>query len=231
MSEQDRIGHDELRDGDLLAYLEGEASPAVARHVAGCARCRAELAGLRAADALLAAALDRAACPAPEALLRYQAGLLDPAEARGVAAHLAGCADCVAELALLADPPAPSLADRLARAGARLIRAVLQPAPAPALALRGAQARRATYSAGDHQVILAVAPGRPGSGRHQVEGQLLSPAGPVAGEARLLRDDRELVAELDELGFFAFDELAAGEYALVLDLGELQIVVEPLAVV
>lgn len=225
--------HEDLREGDLLAYLEGEAPPALARHIVACPRCQAELAGLRAADALLSAALARADCPAPELLLRYQAGLLSAGESEPVARHLSACADCAAELALLAAPPAPSPVGALARAGGRLLRALLQPAAPPALALRGDEpgARQLAYAVEGYQLLLASAPGRPATGPAQLEGQLLAPDEPAAGTARLLAGARAVAeAEIDELGFFAFDGVTPGHYTLAIDVGEDRIVIEALEV-
>ncbi len=47
----------EIQEGDLLAYVEGEASPAVARHIARCPVCAAEVAGLREMESLFSQAL------------------------------------------------------------------------------------------------------------------------------------------------------------------------------
>lgn len=230
----DQIEHEDLGAGDLLAYLEGEAGPALAAHVAGCPRCQAELAELRAADSLLGAAIARLDCPAPELLLRHVAGLLGPDEDAVLASHLAGCVECRADLALLADPPAPSPLGRLARAGARLIRAALQPAPALAPALRGSSARRLVYAVDDYQLLVAViGPDSPG-GPAQIEGQLLgaeADLAPAGGTARLLRAGGEMLSgPLDELGFFAFDDVPPGSYALALGLGDAEILVEEISV-
>ena len=51
----------------------------------------------------------RKTCPAAELLLRYHAAVLDPTSERVVAAHLAECDFCGAELFLLAKYPPPSL--------------------------------------------------------------------------------------------------------------------------
>lgn len=233
MSTDDRPGHDDLREGDLLAYLDGEARPAAAAHIAGCPRCQEELAGLRAAAALLGAALDRAACPEPERLLRYQAGLLGAGEAGEVARHAAGCADCAAELALLAAPPELSPAERLARAGVRVVRALLQPGPPPALALRGRAipARRAHFAGEGYQILVVVEPGHPAGGRFQIEGQVLAPDGARAGAARLSGSaQEEQEAEVDDLGFFAFDDVGPGAYTLAVALAGAHVVTEILVV-
>jgi anti-sigma factor RsiW len=232
MSTRDRFEHEDLREGDLLAFLDGEAGPATARHIATCARCQGELRGLRAADALLSATLARADCPAPELLLRYQAGLLPAEEGRAAAAHLAGCAECTADLALIASPPEPSAIGSAARAGARLLRALLQPTPPPALALRGAEeGRRQVYAVEGYQVLLATTPGRSATGPAQLEGQIFAQVPAALGSAELRSGEAVVAtAEVDELGFFAFDAVAPGSYALTLDLGEAHIQIEALKV-
>lgn len=212
-----------LREGDLLAYLEGAAGPELARRIAGDPALAAELRGLGAADALLATALGRAACPTTVQLLEYQAGLLEADAAAVVAAHAAGCADCAAELALLADPPELSLAGRLAQMGKGFLRAALQPASArPAVALRGARARTLSYDAGAYQITLAVQPPAATAGLYQIEGQILGADEALAagaGIATLGGAAPERSAEIDEAGFFAFEDLAPGSYDLALQVG------------
>jgi len=233
MSRPTELSHEELREGDLLAFLDGLAAPALASHIVGCPGCQHELVGLRQAEALLSAALVRAACPAPEQLLLLQAGLLAADAARLVAAHAASCADCTAELALLADPPQPSLPGRLARAGVRLVRALLQPVAPRALALRGGgpSARRLVFAAEGYQILVAVAPLPPRSGRYQIEGQLLTPIGTQPGLVRLSGSaQEERAADLDELGFFAFDTVPPGAYALDIELADAQVLAELLEV-
>lgn len=233
MSTQDPFGHEDVREGDLLAYLDGAASPALAAHVASCPHCRAELAGLLQAETVLVAAFDRAACPAPELLLRFQAGLLAVDEAARVADHAAACADCAAELALLTAPPEPSLPGRLARAGVRLVRALLQPAAPPALALRGAalEARRAVFAGEGYQVLVVVTPVRAAGGPYEVEGQLVGPAGALSGTARLSGSAQaEREAEVDALGFFAFDAVPPGAYTVSLIAGDVEVLTEILEV-
>lgn len=64
----------EIREGDLLAYLEGAAADRVAAHVAGCQACAAEAVALRLADSLLHRALNQADC-----LVDQQASVCQPA--------------------------------------------------------------------------------------------------------------------------------------------------------
>ena len=54
------IAPQEIQEGDLLAYIEGEASSAVVRHVAHCAACAQEVQSLREVDVLFSAAFQYA---------------------------------------------------------------------------------------------------------------------------------------------------------------------------
>lgn len=54
------IAPQEIQEGDLLAYIEGDASPAVVRHIAHCTACAAEVESLREVDVLFSAAFQYA---------------------------------------------------------------------------------------------------------------------------------------------------------------------------
>jgi anti-sigma factor RsiW len=222
--------HDKLREGDLLAFLDGAAPPGVAAHIAGCARCQAALAELRSAEALLLAAVQREDCPAPELLLRFVSGLLPAAEAAPVTAHTAVCAACAADLALLDAPPVPSFGQQLVHAGRRLVRLLLQPpsATAPALRGRAVPARRLVYAAEGYELVLVIAPAA--RSHYQIEGQLLG-VETEGGAVRLSGSAQaERSANVDELGFFAFDAVPPGAYALDLALPDAQLLAELLEV-
>lgn len=88
-------------DGELTGDREGF----VARHVASCAACAAELSLLsRAGEALAAArgsepAAGGAACPSPGELAGYADGTLEGAAAGRVETHIARCGSCLREVA------------------------------------------------------------------------------------------------------------------------------------
>jgi len=54
------IAPQEIQEGDLLAYIEGDASQAVVRHIARCTACAAEVESLREVDVLFSAAFQYA---------------------------------------------------------------------------------------------------------------------------------------------------------------------------
>lgn len=92
-----------LTDHQLLAYIDGEAEPAVRNHIAGCAVCRQRVDALRRAEAKLSIMLtEGAACPSPTVLEQYYAGLLSIAQENAVAAHLHNrCSACLAAVAVI----------------------------------------------------------------------------------------------------------------------------------
>lgn len=229
------IAPNEIQEGDLLAYLDGAAPPGVAAHLARCAFCAAEAAGLAALDATLLAAHVRVACPAPDELLRYQAGLLSRAARRRLKQHLTTCAACQADLARLALPllaRAPvSVVERLRQAGATIMAALQPPALQPALAVRGEEAPLRQFSAAPYQVQLRViAPALAGES-WRVEGQLSLSSGdllpPAARQADLaLADVLSSSDRIDDFGFFAFDNVLPGAYFLHLTLPDANLLIE-----
>ncbi|NJM08426.1 hypothetical protein HC891_22990, partial [Candidatus Gracilibacteria bacterium] len=229
MTDQGDFEHTGIGEGDLLAYLDGDVAPALARHIAHCVLCQRDLVALTALDARFSAALLRADCPSAETLLEYTASLLAPQIARQVDTHLAACADCRAEFALIAAPAALSLAERVMQSGRNLLRAVLLPPPLLATStLRGAAPVRHHYTAEKYEILLSIVPPLAPGGTFTVEGQL---GDAVPGEVRLLRDELLLRSDIiDDLGFFAFDALAPGVYTLQLQLGNSVMQVDALSV-
>lgn len=233
------IAPQEIQEGDLLAYLEGAATPDVAAHLARCAFCMAEAAGLAGMDATLLAAHMRVTCPAPDDLLMYQAGLLSRPAQRRVKQHLATCAACQADLARLALPavaPIPiSLVERLRQAGATIM-AALQPPPfQPALALRGQERQLRVFSAPPYQVLLNVIQPAHSGESWRVEGQLILERGgllePAARQADLLQADIVCSRDrIDEFGFFAFENLLPNTYRVHLTLPDADLLIEAIEV-
>jgi hypothetical protein len=225
----DCVAPEEIWEGDLLAFVEGEASPAVRDHVARCSACAQEAAGLQQVNLLFAAVYDRANCPASELLLRYQAGLLTPAVSKHAKRHVQDCQDCQGELAELAGEPSPSTLNRLAtavsqslkEAGRQVIVAVLLPGKRqPALALRGESQQQAIYQAGPYQIILAKVSPLAVRKAWQVEGQLTGQGSEQRNGRVSLQRGEVLIASdnLDEFGFFALEEVPPGRYTLQIEI-------------
>jgi anti-sigma factor RsiW len=227
------IAPNDIREGDLVAYLEGAASPAVIGHIARCPACAAEAAALREIDLLFTAVHARPECPDLDDLLQYQAGLLTRAEQRRIKRHVVSCEACQAELAALTiSEPGPLPADRLRQTGRAILRALLAPASAtPTFAVRGDERRWLEYRAGGYRIILGLVPPLAAEQIWQIEGQLLreDEALPALDGAavQLLRDDAVVARDtVDDFGYFALERLAPGLYAIQVDLDQTSILIE-----
>jgi hypothetical protein len=105
-----------LDDGQILAFLDGETSEAVASHLEACPNCRERSEALRTLQNALQSRLFRLSCPEPETLGEFQLGLLPIGQASKIAAHLQECPHCAQEMEQLRDflriPETAFLADR-----------------------------------------------------------------------------------------------------------------------
>ncbi len=222
---------------ELLAYLEGTASPANNRHIASCNVCRDRVTSYRQTEATLRGRLARFTCPSPHELGEYELGLLDPAETTRVAAHIVDCPRCTEEMQQLRvflatdlPVPAPTVGERFRRFVATLV-----PAPmTPAVGLRGAiddQIR--TYQAGDLRLTLDLLP-IPGSPAVELVGLLWSegPTEVPMDVSVTLRHAEQVVQQttVDPFGNFGFTEIVPNSYQLTLTVGPDLIVIEDLQI-
>jgi anti-sigma factor RsiW len=226
----------------LLAFVDGDAPPEVARHVAACPACSEEAASLASLQRRLGEALYRFDCPSGQSLGEYALDLLAPEARTAVARHVVDCLRCTAELRTLReflagdDPPVLERGGVLAGLR-RIVATLLAPAPAmapAAVALRGGSTSAQTYRAGDLTLTLGPGP-QPRRGRASLMGLVVREDGdlevPPASTARLLAPSGAAEAtEIDDLGNFAFDDLAPATYSLELQLGDTVVVVEDVPV-
>ncbi|MBN1661041.1 MAG: hypothetical protein JXA93_21785 [Anaerolineae bacterium] len=201
-----------IQDQDLLAYVEGEASDAVAEHVRACAYCARRAAALAELDGWLSATVYRASCPSADDLLRWQMHLLPGDAELVVAAHVRECAQCQRDLEeLTAQDKAASALLRKLQSARRWLEA-LPVLPRPGLALvRGAGAAQRRYQVDDLQVVVGVQSGRTGD---RLMGRFYPPAGErdqVAGiEVWLVQDGQLWSSTTDEQGRFSFEQVTEG---------------------
>lgn len=226
------IDPDAVTPEDLLAYADGEASDAIVMHLRNCPACAATAAGYAAAQRRLRERLHRFDCPSPQALGDYELGLLSPAARTRVAAHVVVCPHCAGELRVLRDFLASEPAESTRPAAGpgvlrRVVATLLAPAPGAAYAgLRGVDdATAETYQAGGVTIALDTQFDRR-RGRGALTGLLWQedPDGPadLAGAAATLLapDGTARTAALDDVGNFAFDDLAPGRYQVEVTLGD-----------
>lgn len=95
------VSSPELRDSDLIAYLDEHSSDDVTRHLDRCEHCRENLRRLVAEENRLTALLYRTVCPPSETLGEYHLNMLSGETAAAVSNHVATCPHCTSELAQL----------------------------------------------------------------------------------------------------------------------------------
>ena len=178
-------------DGALLMVLDGEADPALIRHIDQCADCTARLRQLRQTNSALRTSLFRAACPPSLQLGEYSVGLSSASETTLIETHLAMCPHCAAELRqldafmalpdLVVEPSRPQpLGERVQVLIARLVsglNSIGQPAMTPAFAaLRGSIEGPVTYEAGQYRAVIEIDGDLDRPDRYALTGLLIGPA-------------------------------------------------------
>ena len=227
------IAPDEIKEGDLMEYVEGTAPQRVRDHVARCPACAAQAAALAQVDHTLRERLFRASCPTADVLLGYVTRTLPAGERRRVARHIEECPHCAAEVQELEQAgvaSVPTLWQQVARAARALIEAIAVP-PRPELvpALRGSSHHLRLFRAGDLDIALGSEVSGPGP-VFRVRGRVMEqgiPSSRLAGHVvRLVQQDTVVARQqVDELGYFVFEEVPPGEYDLVLDYTDADIVI------
>ncbi len=209
------INPSEVEEGDLVAYIHGDAPPRVVKHVAECAFCAARVEQLRMTDAALLSLFYRSRCPTAETLAAFVLDQLPAVEKLRVAAHVRTCPACAEEVASvkgLADEPPTFLGwlkEKLSQA-ALAHQIAFSPSP-----LRGPGWWKGRFEADDLVVTLSVY-GDGLTGRVRRRSDL---SGVASGEAWLVgADDGRNVpqATIDERGRFQFDAPPPGDYVLLL---------------
>jgi hypothetical protein len=223
----------ELDDGQLLAYLTGNAPVAVRQHLEQCPSCRARLETLQGWQAWLAKNLYRTPCPPSLELGEYRLEILSEEQNAKIEQHLAWCPHCRSELQLFGDdeqvvrsnPKVNSFQEIANRV--RIVIARLQEdltgwsleSPTPVLAgMRGQEtARSLTYDADDFEISLLIQPDAAQPTQRMLLGWLSEHENDQATEVYLWHGVQQTATtRVDDLGNFAFSALPPGRYNLIL---------------
>lgn len=186
-----------------------------------------------AAQQALMKMLYRADCPPSLELGEYQLGLLDKIRHSAVAKHVNDCPHCAVELAQLQGfvtrinpqiATEPNLVDRIGSGVRVLVAELLGVTQRPAIALRGSEATApAIYMADDVQLSLEVQPDSEHLGRNMIIGLVIGPE-TTDWQATLWQANTLITsATIDDAGAFNFDDLAAGEYELIIGGGDTEV--------
>lgn len=231
------IAPKEIQEGDLAAYVVGQAEAHVVNHVANCLFCQAEAAQLLETELLLDELLYLEDCPNDEQMLQYVAGLLSGTQLADVEAHVASCPDCAREYRQLTavsptELPTPSTpANPLKELGKQILQALQVPiSPKLGLSMRGQQDLGQLYEAGDYQIILGSKVTELPQRSHQLQGQIIhSETGmPLSSAAVTLQQQGETIAtsKVNPLGYFQMNNLKSGRYRLQIAAEDTHIIIE-----
>ncbi len=221
----------EIREGDLMAYVDGVAHGSVVAHVRRCPACARQAQELSGLQALLTDSLFRHSCPTSEQLIAFRHAELRGSEQLLVTQHLRQCPHCAREMAALARSERQSLAERLGAALTVLTAVRLAPAAQAAAVRAGAGQRRAApqvYRAGEIEVILDLRVSATGlhqqdlSGLVHIGGQVPATIGGAQVEI-YRRDELIAVAQVSARGHFAFAAIDPADYDLALLWGKQEI--------
>jgi hypothetical protein len=222
----------EIEEGDLIAYLHGDASPRVVEHVIRCAFCADQVEQLRMVDAQLLDAFYRGACPSAQALAEFALDRLPAVEKLRVAAHVRCCALCSGELEAvhsLTDEAPPSLLAQLRESLAlALVARPVASAPSP---VRG-EHLRGRFEVDGFIITLSIQ-------ASALTGRVRRRDGPpdagYGGQAWLIGEgmavDKDIPhSQVDNGGRFHFTSPAAGSYALLLQIGDQNVALEEIQI-
>lgn len=221
-----------LNDLDILMALDHQATPEIVSHLAECDACRERGEELRRLQSRLTSALYRSTCPTSLELGEYHLGLLESSAQRLIDEHLHACLHCMAELMTLRgemsrpEPVVQSGVSRTLRSSAQMVLAQLVsgalgivsgPQATPSYSsLRGDEDPMMIYQTMDAQISIEVQPDSSHIGQHVIYG-LVTGGALNAGEvtAELWHQGQPIhTTQIDEIGNFSFEGLAAGDYEL-----------------
>jgi hypothetical protein len=200
------------------------------RHVAEYARTQQRLRGI----------LYRFDCPSPLTIGEYVLDLLEMRPRMELARHVLECGACDEELttvrAFLATEPSMPTAGAWYQVK-RVVASLLTPTARPAFGMvRGSERSvGAEYRAGPIKIVIGAVPGRR-RGTVSVDGLILhdsAPSDALVNREVMLLDTAQLKVHLtrtDDLGSFAFEDVAAGNYSIEVTLAEEVVVVEDVRV-
>lgn len=226
------IAPHKLKEGDQIAFFDGEASPAVIRHIAQCRSCQAEVAQLESKSIQMTRMLFRCRCPDMDTLLLYGSAGLSQGQLKRTREHVQICAACQLEMGKITQPFfEEKIADFLGDVRGKFQVAMNRVASTkyPQLAFRG-EKQHESYETGRYQILLSKLPPISAADLWQIEGQVTCPETPLihwVGHVLLaVENGREWVTELDEFGSFSFDNVRSGSYALYFMLAEETVMID-----
>ncbi len=212
--------NEDIHDGELLAYLEGEDLPHVAEALANSLELQRRFDELKQLHEDLFVEFEGVLRPDPQDLVDVVAGQASQAQKLIVAAYVRNSVRGREELRALEaewakSMPAQGIVQKMWELPQFLAR------PLSMVGVRGNDTNESgvqTYYAADVQAQIAVQIPPPSNDLWQIQGYVTHEDLPLAATAVSLYPITNMTTETDEMGFFVFENLTAGRYDLRLHL-------------
>lgn len=218
-----------IKEGDLIAYVDGEAEGWLREHVDCCPTCASKVTQLRKASQGLLEHIYRASCPEPERWGQYHFNFLSSQEELVMAAHLRTCLHCTQELQTLTTlfplEPEDSLIEMVKRLFQDTVK-VIETSLMPSRRLRPARVRKRarqrdtqTYHADGLNVLLDFQPlTREKESGRLLGSVLLNEIGRDSQAWLFEEGKRPFSTPIDDRGTFIFEKIRHGHYDLALEM-------------
>jgi hypothetical protein len=219
-----------LDEIELIAAADEEATHDVMAHLQACSFCARRAREIVELQNLLRKRLYRVFCPTSDELAAYYQGLTDEAPRKQVAIHLAECAQCSAELELLAAASRTPFAELEAppALGRPIIAERIAPTPSISFATYYQDDRQQVYQAGTLRIVLNIEQ-ELGSSKYALLRGVIT-GHPRRGITASLLYQGQVIssAPFNEKGEFVIDDVSPGNFVLSLRLPDYEVIVEAL---
>lgn len=223
----------EIREGDLMAFLDAIADERVVQHVHSCSACFQRTQELAELQATLTTKFYRHSCPTAEKLAAFQQSELRGNEHLVVSQHVRQCPHCAQELAILAIKERATVSDWIRTVVKRIEAIPLTPRTELADLRSHPEATASSvqiYQADSMDVIVRLQPSLVHkqewdlSGVVHIGGQV--PDTIEAGKVELYQGSGLIaISHISSRGQFSFTALEKGSYDLALVWSDREIVV------
>lgn len=208
----------------ILAYIDGTVETPVKTHIRECKQCASTARRFVKAERELLNSLYRKDCPESLVLADFHMKLVSSSEQLMISAHVRKCIQCRSDLAQIA-AEISSAADEHGTLADRVVAVLADMLRMPNAAFGGVRDPEAeqllswprVYTCPQMEVFISLNQGEK-AGYYTVQGLLTGSGGDTLPDMGVLLNGHHAHFETrtDDLGNFAFGDVAAGEYTLTI---------------